>query len=142
MTSDEIPESVREQVMTELRQVFRPEFLNRLDDTVLFKPLSLSEITTIVNLLIVDTCRRLEDKRITIVLSDEAQKWVGEKGYNPVYGARPLKRFLQKQLENRLARAIISGEIAEGANVRFEVENDQLVMHIEESTEVAVEKEG
>ena len=128
VTGNEIPESVREQVFSELRQGFRPEFLNRVDDIILFKPLSIEEIGSIVELLLTDLNQRLADRRIEVELEAAARKWVGEKGYDPVYGARPLKRFLQKQIENKLARAIISGDLTEGAKVRFEVIDDQLVM--------------
>jgi ATP-dependent Clp protease ATP-binding subunit ClpB len=130
VTGDEIPESVRESVMAELRGAFRPEFLNRIDDVILFKPLSLEEITQIVDLLVADVNRRLADRRIRITLDEAAKKWVGEKGYDPVFGARPLRRFLQKQVETRLARALIAGEVAEGQVVTFKVDEQkgELVM--------------
>ena len=131
----EIPESVRESVLTELRQGFRPEFLNRVDDIVLFKPLTIEETTRIVDLLVADLNTRLVDRRITIELTDQARDWVGERGYDPVYGARPLKRFLQKQVETRLARVLIAGEIGEGSVVTFDLEGDALNM----STKMAVE---
>ena len=127
MTGTEIPESVRESVMADLRSAFRPEFLNRVDETVLFKPLSLEEIEQIVGLLIADINRRLADKRVTVVLEAKACAWVAEKGYDPVFGARPLKRFLQRHLETRLARALISGEIAENSTVTFKVKGNELV---------------
>ena len=129
LIGDEIPESTRESIMTELRQAFRPEFLNRIDDTVLFKPLSLEEITQIVDLQLKELNVRLEERRVTVELLNGTREWVAERGYDPVYGARPLKRFLQKQVENRLARSLIKGEIAEGDVVRFRVEDDQLVMN-------------
>ena len=128
VSSDQIPESVRESVMTELRQSFRPEFLNRIDDVILFKPLTLEEITKIVDLLLAQLNNRLADRRITIEFEPEASKWIAEKGYDPVYGARPLKRFLQKQVETRLARGIISGEVVEQSTIRFSVKNDELLM--------------
>ncbi len=128
VTGSEIPESVRESVLAELRQGFRPEFLNRIDDTVLFKPLTLEEITRIVDLLLADLNRRLEDRRITIEFDEAARKWIGEKGYDPVYGARPLKRFLQKQVETKLARALLSGEVMEQSTVRFKIVDDALTM--------------
>lgn len=124
VTGDEIPEGVRESVLAELRQAFRPEFLNRVDDTVLFKPLTLEEIGSIVNLLLGDINRRLADRRITVEMSKPAAKWVAERGYDPVYGARPLKRFLQKQVENRLARALIEGTVADDSVVRFDLAED------------------
>jgi ATP-dependent Clp protease ATP-binding subunit ClpB len=125
---DEIPESVRESVMADLRASFRPEFLNRVDETVLFKPLTLEEIERIVSLLIADINRRLADKRVTVTLDQKAQEWVAEKGYDPVFGARLLKRFLQRHLETRLARALISGEVGEDSTVTFKVKGDELVL--------------
>jgi ATP-dependent Clp protease ATP-binding subunit ClpB len=126
---DEIPESVRESVMADLRASFRPEFLNRIDETILFKPLALEEIERIVDLLIADINRRLAERRVTVVLEDKAKEWVAEKGYDPVFGARPLKRFLQRHLETRLARALIAGEVAEDSAVSFVVKNGELVLH-------------
>ncbi len=125
---DEIPETVRESVMADLRQSFRPEFLNRIDETVLFKPLALEEIARIVDLLIADVNKRLAERRITVKLDAKAKEWVAEKGYDPVFGARPLKRFLQRHLETRLARAIIAGEVEEGASVTFKVKEGELVL--------------
>ncbi|WP_438479780.1 ATP-dependent chaperone ClpB [Oleiharenicola lentus] len=125
--SDEITESVRESVMADLRQSFRPEFLNRIDETVLFKPLSLEEISRIVDLLITDVNKRLAERRIMVKLEPKAKEWIAEKGYDPVFGARPLKRFLQRHLETRLARAIIAGEVNEGATVTFDVKDGELV---------------
>ncbi|AOS44781.1 Chaperone protein ClpB [Lacunisphaera limnophila] len=125
---DEIPESVREAVMADLRAAFRPEFLNRVDETVLFKPLTLEEIEQIVDLLIADVNRRLADRRIKVVLAAPAKVWVAEKGYDPVFGARPLKRFLQRHLETRLARALIAGEVGEDSTVTFTVLDGALVM--------------
>ncbi|MCC5833547.1 MAG: ATP-dependent chaperone ClpB [Opitutales bacterium] len=119
VTGDEIPDSVRESVMSELRQAFRPEFLNRLDDTILFKPLSLEHIESIVSLLLADVNRRLAERNILVSLDTEALKWVAEKGYDPVYGARPLKRFLQKQVENPLARGLIQGSVQDGSAIQF-----------------------
>jgi ATP-dependent Clp protease ATP-binding subunit ClpB len=128
VTGDTIPESVREGVMTEVRQAFRPEFLNRIDETILFKPLTLDEITKIVDLLIIDLNRRLADRRVTVKLDAKAREWAAEKGYDPVFGARPLKRFLQRQIETTLARALIAGEVAEDSTVTFKVKGDALVM--------------
>jgi ATP-dependent Clp protease ATP-binding subunit ClpB len=124
----EIPERARESVFAELRQAFRPEFLNRIDETVLFKPLALEEIERIVDLLIADVNKRLAERRVTVALDAKAKEWVAEKGYDPVFGARPLKRFLQRHLETRLARALIAGEVAEGAAVTFKVKGGELVM--------------
>ena len=128
VTGDTISESVRESVMMELRKAFRPEFLNRIDETILFKPLTLEEITLIVDLLLADLNKRLADRRVTVTLDAKAKTWAAEKGYDPVFGARPLKRFLQRHIETKLARALIAGEIAEGSEVKFTVKDDALVM--------------
>jgi ATP-dependent Clp protease ATP-binding subunit ClpB len=128
VTGDTIPESVRESVFADLRQALRPEFLNRIDETILFKPLTLEEIARIVDLLLADLNRRLAERRVTVTLDAKARQWAAEKGYDPVYGARPLKRFLQRQVETRLARALVSDEIGEGAQVTFSVKGDELVM--------------
>ncbi|MFH1497408.1 MAG: AAA family ATPase, partial [Verrucomicrobiota bacterium] len=128
VVGDTIPETVRESVFAELRKAFRPEFLNRIDENILFKPLTLEEITRIVDLLMADLNQRLLDRRVTVTLTPAAKVWVGEKGYDPVFGARPLKRFLQRQLETRLARALVAGEVAEGATVTFDVRDDALGM--------------
>ncbi|HLP26483.1 MAG TPA: AAA family ATPase, partial [Acidobacteriota bacterium] len=128
VTGDEIPERVRESVMADLRQSFRPEFLNRIDDTILFKPLALEEIERIVDLLIADINKRLVERRVSVTLDPKAKVWVAEKGYDPVFGARPLKRFLQRHLETRLARGLIAGEVEEGAKVTFKVKDDELVL--------------
>jgi ATP-dependent Clp protease ATP-binding subunit ClpB len=122
-----IPENVRESVLSELRSTFRPEFLNRIDETVLFKPLTLDEITKIVDLLLIDLNHRLLDKRVTVSLDTKARDWVAEKGYDPVFGARPLRRFLQRTIETQLARALISGEVTDGSSVTYTVKKDQLV---------------
>jgi ATP-dependent Clp protease ATP-binding subunit ClpB len=124
---DEIPESTREAVMADLRASFRPEFLNRIDETILFKPLTLEEITSIVDLLLADLNKRLAERRVTVTLDAKAKVWVAEKGYDPVFGARPLKRFLQRHLETRLARALIAGGVAEDSAVHFTVKGEELV---------------
>jgi ATP-dependent Clp protease ATP-binding subunit ClpB len=128
VTGDTIPESVRESVMTELRAAFRPEFLNRVDETIMFKPLTLEEIGSIVDLLLADLNRRLADRRVIVALDRKAREWAAEKGYDPVFGARPLKRYLQRQIETRLARGLISGEVAEGSTVTFSVKNGEWVI--------------
>jgi ATP-dependent Clp protease ATP-binding subunit ClpB len=128
VTGNSIPDSVRESVMADLRKSFRPEFLNRIDETILFKPLTLEEITSIVDLLLADLNKRLADRRVTVSLDKKAHEWVAEKGYDPVFGARPLKRFLQRNIETKLARGLIAGEVTEGSEVTFRTKDDQLVM--------------
>ena len=128
VTGDVVPESVRESVMTEVRRAFRPEFLNRIDETILFKPLTLEEITRIVDLLVADLNKRLAERRVTVEFDKKAKEWAAEKGYDPVFGARPLKRFLQRHVETKLARALVAGEVADGSAVKFTVKDEQLVM--------------
>ena len=119
---------MKSDVMVEVERHFRPEFLNRIDESILFKPLTLDEITLIVDLLLVDLNKRLAERRVTVELDQKAKDWAAEKGYDPVFGARPLKRFLQRQIETKLARALISGEVADGSTVAFTVTDGELVM--------------
>ncbi|MCB1057071.1 MAG: AAA family ATPase, partial [Acidobacteria bacterium] len=132
-----ISEDARTAVLRELRAHFRPEFLNRVDDVVLFKPLTLGEIGQIVDLLTQDLSRRLADRNIHLELSDPARELVAREGFDPVYGARPLKRYLQHQVETRLGRAILAGEVADGSTVRIGVDGRELaveVLHPEAAT--------
>ncbi len=122
----EIPESVEESVLTELRTHFRPEFINRVDETVIFKPLNLEEIEKIVGLLLTELNKTLADRRITVSLDNDAVAWIAEKGFDPVYGARPLKRFMQRSIQSSLARAIIEGEVQDGMEVVYSLEKDDL----------------
>jgi ATP-dependent Clp protease ATP-binding subunit ClpB len=110
-----IREEARRAVMAELRREFRPEFLNRVDDIVLFKPLSREEIKQIVELLTADLRKRLADRRIALELTEAARNFIAAAAYDPVFGARPLRRYLQHQLETRIGRALIAGDIREGA---------------------------
>ncbi|MEJ5349541.1 MAG: ATP-dependent chaperone ClpB [Desulfosoma sp.] len=127
----EIREHAREKVMADLRRHFRPEFLNRVDDIVLFKPLTLEEVKKIVSLLTRDLERRLKDRRIRLEMSEEAREWLARTGYDPVYGARPLKRLLQRELETRIGRALIAGDILEGATIHVGVKDGRLaVSHV------------
>jgi ATP-dependent Clp protease ATP-binding subunit ClpB len=121
-----IMDSARDQVMAELRRHFRPELLNRIDDIVLFKPLQIAEIRRIVDLLLVSLRARLADRRITIDVSDDAKTFLGNQGYDPVYGARPLKRFLQRELETRIGRKLIAGEIVDGSTVHIDLKDGAL----------------
>ncbi len=127
----EIRDEARVAVMRELRGHFRPEFLNRVDDVILFKPLTLAEIEQIVGLQVADLGRRLAERSIRLDLTDAARSFVARQGYDPVYGARPLKRFIQRSLETRIGRAIISGEVLDGSTVQVDVENGELTVRIE-----------
>jgi ATP-dependent Clp protease ATP-binding subunit ClpB len=122
--NSEIDDSARNAVMADLRSHFRPEFLNRVDDIVLFKPLSRAEITKIVDLLVDGLSKRLEDRDITLTLTDAAKTHVAEHGYDPVYGARPLKRYLQHEVETRIGRALIKGDVPEGSTLNVDVDAD------------------
>jgi ATP-dependent Clp protease ATP-binding subunit ClpB len=124
----EITPGARERVMAELQGRFRPEFLNRIDEIVLFKPLTLSEIGRIVDLLLADVGARLKDRGISLEITAEAKEYVAKAGYDPVYGARPLKRYIQRQLETRIGRALLADEIGAGSGVRIELENGELVV--------------
>ena len=115
-------------VMDELRGHFRPEFLNRLDEIVMFKPLSKSDIRGIIDLLVKDINRRIEDKEISLTVTDKALDYIVEKAYDPVYGARPLKRYLQKNVETLLAKKMLADEVAVGDVLSLDVENDALVI--------------
>ena len=126
-----LDEGVRDQVMRELRVHFRPEFLNRVDETVLFKPLTTNEISEIVELLVNDLRKRLDDRRLSLNLTDEAKQYIAREGYDPVYGARPLKRFLQRQVETKIGRAIIGGEIFDGARLSIDYQGEELKLQIE-----------
>jgi len=127
----EIAEPARDAVMAELRRHFRPEFLNRVDDIVLFRPLTLPEIEQIVDLQTEDLRRRLADRNIQIELTDAARAFIARRGFDPVYGARPLKRYLQHEVESRVGRAIIAGEVTDGSTLRVDVENGELAVKIE-----------
>ncbi|PLX99602.1 MAG: ATP-dependent chaperone ClpB [Desulfuromonas sp.] len=132
-----IKEGARISVMNGLRNHFRPEFLNRVDDVVLFKPLSRQEIVNIVDLQVRELSARLKHQQLKLELSSEAKRFIAEAAYDPVYGARPLKRYIQHQLETRIGRAIVAGEVAEGAVVRVVVDQDELSVRIENSPERA-----
>ena len=114
--------------MGDLRGHFRPEFLNRVDEIVLFKPLTLEEIEQIVDLQIADLQRRLADRRLTVEVTEEARVLIAREGYDPVYGARPLKRFIQREVETRIGRALLSGEIHDGSTIILAVEGDELTV--------------
>ncbi len=128
--SGQISDSARNRVMSELRQRFRPEFLNRIDDVVLFKPLTFEQIKKIVDLQVADVTKRLADRDITLELTDAAKAHIAEAAYDPVYGARPLKRYIQHELETRIGRAIIKGEVADGSRIRVDAANGELKLDI------------
>ena len=129
VTADgEIKPDAREQVMAELAHQFRPEFLNRVDDIVLFKPLTLSEIERIVDLLLEDVRSRLAERRVSLDIDEEARRHIARKGFDPVYGARPLRRFIAHDVETRIARALLAGEVRDGSTITVRVDDGELVV--------------
>jgi ATP-dependent Clp protease ATP-binding subunit ClpB len=128
----QIPEGVRRKVLDEMRRAFRPEFLNRVDDVVLFKTLTLEEITRVVGLLAADLAGRLATRQIHIELTEEARKLIANEGFDPVYGARPLKRFIQTHLETPIARRILAGDITERSVVKVVVRDGQLAFETDQ----------
>jgi len=126
-----IKEDVKKEVMKELRLHFRPEFLNRVDDIVIFKSLTEEEIEKIVDLLTEDLRKRLADRSIEIELDEPARKFIARAGYDPVYGARPLKRFLQHELETKIGRALIAGDVEDGSKIIVSTKDGDLDVKIE-----------
>ena len=124
----EIKSDARDRVIGELRRHFRPEFLNRVDDTVLFKPLTEGEIERVVDLMLEDLRGRLAQRRMTLEVTEEARRFVADAGYDPVYGARPLRRFIAHQIETRIGRALLGGDIEDGAVVRVDMAEGELVV--------------
>ena len=124
----EISEEAKQKVEMLLKQSFRPEFLNRLDEIVFYKPLKKNEISKILELLIVDLEKRLEDKHIKLNLTEKAKTYLIDNGYDEVYGARPLKRFVQKKLETLIAKKILTGEIKPNTTVKIDCKNDELTI--------------
>ncbi len=118
------PEATRNTVMAAVRQAFRPEFLNRLDDIVLFDALTQEELGQIVSIQLGRLNRRLASRRITVDVSEAAEQWLGSAGFDPIYGARPLRRLVQTTIEDELARGLLSGEIHDGQTVGFDVKPD------------------
>ena len=119
-----IKEDAEQMVLGELRNHFRPEFLNRLDETILFKPLTRDNISHIVDLMVADVNKRLEDKELRIELTEAAKEYITEHGYDPAYGARPLRRYLQKHVETLAARIILQGDIHQGQSIVVDVAED------------------
>ena len=126
--SGEINEEARQTVSELLKRSFRPEFLNRLDEIVFYKPLTKENINGIVDLLIADLNKRLKDKQVTVKVSNNAKQFIIDSAYDPTYGARPLKRFIQSKIETLLARAIIGGNIDPETTLEIDCENSTLIL--------------
>ncbi len=129
-SNGQIDEGAENAVMEELRAHFRPEFLNRLDETILFKPLTKDNITGIIRLIIDDLNRRLSDRELTVELSPEAQSFIVENAYDPVYGARPLKRYIQKYVETLSARLILADQVEQGDTIRIALRDEELTAEV------------
>ena len=130
----DIKPEAKAEVMNDLRSHFRPEFLNRLDETILFKPLTKNNIGSIIDLLVADINKRLADKELVVALSDSAKQFIVDNGYDPVYGARPLKRYLQKNVETLAARLILSDGVHTGDTIRIDVVDGKLNASAERGT--------
>ena len=119
----------RESVMSVVRGPFKPEFLNRLDEIVQFDALTVAELTRIVDLQVESLQARLTDRRLTLEVSDAAKAWLAEAGFDPAYGARPLRRAIQRSIENPLARRLLAGNLAAGGTMRIDVADGQLTFN-------------
>lgn len=126
----QLTDAAREQVSALLRRHFRPEFLNRLDEIVFYKPLTKNEITSIVGLLMADLNQRLAEKQLKVTLTDRARDFIVEQGYDPIYGARPLRRFLQQRVETLLARKIIAGQVEPHSTLSVDYDGRQLTLEV------------
>jgi ATP-dependent Clp protease ATP-binding subunit ClpB len=124
----EITPEARDLVMGELRHHFRPEFLNRIDDIVLFSPLSQTQIEQIVELMFNELRARLGERRMSLEISDEARRFIARQGFDPVYGARPLRRFIAREVETRIGRALLADAIPDGATIEVELKGDELLV--------------
>ncbi len=131
-TSDgEIKPDARERVMAEMRSYFRPEFLNRLDDIVLFKPLTPAEIERIVDLMLNDLRARLSERQMTMEITEDARRFLAQQGFDPIYGARPLRRFISREVETGIGRALLTGDVRDGALIRISYTGGELAVSYE-----------
>jgi ATP-dependent Clp protease ATP-binding subunit ClpB len=124
----EIKEDARGMVFDELRRHFRPEFLNRVDDIVLFRRLTLPEIERIVDLQFDELRRRLSERRITLEITEDARRLIAERGFDPVYGARPLRRYISHEVETQIGRALLRGELGDGGVIRVDAKDGELIV--------------
>ena len=128
----DISDSARQAVMNELQMSFRPEFLNRLDETVMFKPLTMNEIIRIIDLILEKTSAKLREQNIGLEFSEAAKKRIAADSYSPVYGARPAKRYVQKHVETEIARIVMRGETLEGSVIAVDAYDDGLTFHVKQ----------
>jgi ATP-dependent Clp protease ATP-binding subunit ClpB len=127
----EIKPDARERVMAEMRGYFRPEFLNRLDDIVLFKPLTPAETERIVDLMLDDLRARLGERQMKLEITSDARRFIAQQGFDPIYGARPLRRFIGREVETRIGRALLSGDVLDGAVIRIDYADGELTVSYE-----------
>ena len=125
-----IESNIKESVINELKLRFKPEFLNRVDDTIMFKPLTENGIKKIIDIFLKEVKNRLKDRNIELDVTDEAKAIMSKEGYDPIYGARPLKRYIQNTLENNLARMIIRGDIIYGSKVRVDGNDEKITLNV------------
>ncbi|MCY6484548.1 ATP-dependent chaperone ClpB [Clostridium aestuarii] len=126
-----VDEDVRKKVMNAMKRRFKPEFLNRLDDVIMFKPLTMEEIEQIIDIFVDEIKNRLKEKNIELEISKEAKKLMAQEGYDPIYGARPLKRYIARTLETQIAKMIIKGEVYDGSKIKIIKQNEELQLNIE-----------
>jgi ATP-dependent Clp protease ATP-binding subunit ClpC len=120
-------DNMKDQVLAEVRKTFRPEFINRLDDIIVFHELSREQIGEIVELMLKDLQKRLSERKLKLELTQSAKNWLADTGYDPTYGARPLRRAIERYVENPLAGKILSGEYLEGDTIIVNLVDDELV---------------
>jgi len=131
-------EEMRRRVLEALNQHFNPEFLNRVDETIIFHTLSMEDLVQIVDIQLGHLERRLSDHKVTLHVTDEAKRFLAEEGYDPVYGARPLKRVIQRRLQDPLAREMLEGKFGDGDSIKVDVRGGQLIFEKEAVLEPAV----
>jgi ATP-dependent Clp protease ATP-binding subunit ClpB len=127
---DQDVDEVRDDVMAVVKRTFRPEFLNRIDETILFHRLKRADMGAIVDVQMLGLAKLLVDRKITVTLSDEARNWLATRGYDPAYGARPLKRVIQKAVQDQLADGLLSGRIKDGDYVDVEPAGESLALNV------------
>ena len=127
----EISQDAKDKVNALLKQSFRPEFLNRLDEIVFYKPLTKANVTGIIDILLRSLSERMADRRLSLVVTDKAKSFIVDHGYDPVYGARPLKRYIQSKVETLLARVMLSGELKPNSTLITDAENGELSVRVE-----------
>ena len=125
-----ISEKVKSEVMSELKRHFKPEFLNRIDEIVMFKPLVKIEIIKIIELVLKDMQKRLDDRHINLNVTEKAKQFIADTAYSPVYGARPVKRYLQKFVETEIGKMIIKGELPDNSTIVIDVQDGKLAIRL------------